>query len=515
MSDYRKPPKKFTPGGPGNFQPKGDGRSFRTQGRPAPQGSGQGRGEGRYGRPAGERGDGFRPGQPQVDRRNQGYRPGGAPAQGRGGAGFSRDGGQVQGNREGYLGERGAMNDSRPRGQRPGGGSYRPQENRGGSFRGDNRQGGFAPRGDNPRQGGSGAPRSDNPQQNRGPAQRFGPSSREHGGFVQDTPERGRFQGRFTRNPSGPRMEGEGPSPASLRFGPGSRPGQPFSRPAQPMNRPERLYGRPAPMAQVVPQRQEEVGEDPASESPSQEESLVNINLLSGRNPIREALKAGHDLEKLLIAKGELTGSAREIVAMAKDAGVMIQAVERTRLDQMTKNHQGMIAFASAYQYAQVEDIMATAQERGEDPFIIILDQITDPHNLGAIIRTASCSGAHGVIVPMHRAVGLTPAAVRASAGAVEHVKVARVTNINQAIKSLQQQKVWVYAADMNGEDYRKVSFQGPCALVIGSEGEGVSPLTLSMCDKRVQIPMRGAMDSLNASVAAGILMYAVFNSRA
>ena len=215
-----------------------------------------------------------------------------------------------------------------------------------------------------------------------------------------------------------------------------------------------------------------------------------------------------------MIAKGELTGSAREIVALAKSAGVMVQAVERTRLDQITKNHQGMVAFASAYQYAEVDDILKTAEERGEEPFIIVLDQITDPHNLGAIIRTASCAGAHGVIVPMHRSVGLTPAAVRASAGAVEHVQVARVTNLNQAIKALQQRKIWFYAADMNGEDYRKVSFRGPCALVIGSEGEGVSPLTLSICDKRVRIPMRGAIDSLNASVAAGILMYAVHNTR-
>ena len=244
------------------------------------------------------------------------------------------------------------------------------------------------------------------------------------------------------------------------------------------------------------------------------EDDLPQVNLLTGRNPIREAIKAGRDLEKLMIAKGELSGSAREIVSLAKKAGIMIQSVERTRLDQLAKNHQGMIAFASAYQYATVEEILAVAKQRGEEPFIIVLDQITDPHNLGAVIRTAVCAGAHGVIVPMHRAVGLTPAAVKASAGAVEHMKVARVTNLNQTIKALQKQGIWFYAAQTEGEDYRSVGLNGPCALVIGSEGEGVSQLTASICDKRVHIPMQGEISSLNASVAAGILMYEVFNTR-
>ncbi len=247
--------------------------------------------------------------------------------------------------------------------------------------------------------------------------------------------------------------------------------------------------------------------------APVEEESSPAI-ILTGRNPIREAIKTGRDLEKLMIAKGELSGSAREIVSLAKKAGVMIQSVERIRLDQITKNHQGMIAYASAYQYSTVEDILSQAAEMGEDPFIIILDQITDPHNLGAIIRTASCAGAHGVIVPIHRAAGLTPAAVKASAGAVEHMKVARVTNLNQTIKTLQQKGIWVYGADPDGEDYRTVKFTGPCAMVIGSEGEGVSELTISLCDKQVRIPMSGEIGSLNASVAAGILMYAVYTAR-
>ncbi|MHC1786151.1 MAG: 23S rRNA (guanosine(2251)-2'-O)-methyltransferase RlmB [Christensenellales bacterium] len=237
-------------------------------------------------------------------------------------------------------------------------------------------------------------------------------------------------------------------------------------------------------------------------------------NILSGRNPIREALKANRDIEKLLVASGELSGSAREIVAMAKNAGIIVQIVERSRLDQITRNHQGMIAFASAYPYASLEDVLQVAKDRGEAPFLIILDKITDPQNLGAIIRTAACVGAHGVIVQLHRAVGLTPSAVRASAGAVEHVKVARVINVNSTIKDLKRLGIWVYAADAKGMDYRQAKFEGGCALVIGNEGEGVSALTLSLCDQSVSIPMSGAMDSLNASVAAGLLMYAVYLGR-
>lgn len=244
------------------------------------------------------------------------------------------------------------------------------------------------------------------------------------------------------------------------------------------------------------------------------EVSEVPENLLSGRNPIREALKTGRDIEKLLVASGELSGSAREIVAMAKEAGIIVQVVERSRLDQITRNHQGMVAFASAFAYSTIEEMLDVAKEKGEDPFLIVLDKITDPQNLGAIIRTAACVGAHGVVVQLHRAVGLTPSAVRASAGGVEHVKVARVVNINNAIKDLKKKGVWVYAADAAGRDFAQVQFEGPCALVIGNEGEGVSQHTLELCDDRLSIPMSGAIDSLNASVAAGVLMYAVYLQR-
>ena len=237
-------------------------------------------------------------------------------------------------------------------------------------------------------------------------------------------------------------------------------------------------------------------------------------NLLSGRNPIREALKSGRDIEKLLVARGELSGSAREIVQIAKERRIPVQEVDRARLDAITHNHQGMLAFASAYQYSTVEAMLALAEERNEAPFLILLDGITDPHNLGAIIRTAECAGAHGVIVQERRAVGLTPAAVKASAGAVEYLPVARVTNLSNTLEVLKAQNIWAYAADMDGDDYAQTDFSGGVALVIGAEGEGVSRRVLDVCDKTVSLPIRGKLDSLNASVAAGVLMYAVMRSR-
>lgn len=244
------------------------------------------------------------------------------------------------------------------------------------------------------------------------------------------------------------------------------------------------------------------------------ENDMPRDNLLSGRNPIREALRSGRDIEKLLVQKGELSGSAREIVQMAREARVIVQEVEKSRLDEITPHHQGMLAFASAYKYSTVEEMLELAKRKGEDPFLILLDGVTDPHNLGAIIRSAECVGAHGVIVPERRSVGLTPAAVKSSAGAVEHMKVARVTNLTRTIDELKQQNVWTYAVTMNGQDYMKTDFRGGVALVIGAEGEGISRLTLEHCDQRVSLPMKGAIDSLNASVAAGVMMYRVLASR-
>ena len=248
--------------------------------------------------------------------------------------------------------------------------------------------------------------------------------------------------------------------------------------------------------------------------TPPPAEEAMESNLLVGRNPIREALRAGRDLEKLLVARGELIGSAREIVAMARDAKVVVQEVDRARLDAMAPNHQGLIAVASAYAYSTVEDMFALAKARGEQPFLVILDGVTDPHNLGAIIRSAECVGAHGVILPERRSVGLTPAAVKASAGAVEHIPVAREVNLTRLIERLKKEGVWIYGAAMEGEDYRKVDFSGAAALVVGSEGEGISRLVAQSCDRLVSLPMRGKIGSLNASVAAGVLLYAVMASR-
>lgn len=245
-----------------------------------------------------------------------------------------------------------------------------------------------------------------------------------------------------------------------------------------------------------------------------QQEEPMNENLLSGRNPIREALKSGRDIEKLMVARGELSGSAKEIVAMAKQQHVPIQEVDRARLDAITPHHQGMLAFASAYQYHTVDEMLALAKSRDEQPFLVILDGVTDPHNLGAVIRTAECAGAHGVIVQERRAVGLTPAAVKASAGAIEHIMVARVVNLTATLDMLQKQGIWAYAADADGEDYTTVDFSGGVVIVIGAEGEGISRLVLEKCDKTVALPIRGKIDSLNASVAAGILLYAVLRSR-
>lgn len=237
-------------------------------------------------------------------------------------------------------------------------------------------------------------------------------------------------------------------------------------------------------------------------------------NLLAGRNPIREALKNGRDIEKLLVQRGELSGSAREIVQMAREKHIIVQEVDKQRLDEIAPHHQGMLAFASAYQYSTVDAMLAEAAEKGEDPFLILLDGVTDPHNLGAVIRSAECVGAHGVIVPERRSVGLTPAAVKASAGAIEHMKVARVTNLNRTIDDLKKLGVWAYAVTMDGQDYTETDFSGGVALVIGAEGEGISRLTLENCDCRVSLPMKGHIDSLNASVAAGVMMYRVLECR-
>lgn len=238
--------------------------------------------------------------------------------------------------------------------------------------------------------------------------------------------------------------------------------------------------------------------------------------LLIGRNPISEALSSGRPIIKVMIAKGQTIGSAVEIAAKAKKAGIPVQEVERKKLDFMTGGaaHQGAVALCAMKEYAEVDDILALAESRGEKPFIIILDEIEDPHNLGAIIRSAECAGAHGVIVKKRHAAGLTYTVYKAAAGALEYVPVARVTNISDTIDALKEKGVWVYGADMDGESYLTADFSGAVALVIGNEGKGISRLVRQKCDAIVSLPLKGRINSLNASVAAGILMYKIAEKR-
>ena len=241
----------------------------------------------------------------------------------------------------------------------------------------------------------------------------------------------------------------------------------------------------------------------------------MDEHILAGRNPIREALRAGRPMEKLLVASGDLSGAGREIIRLAKAANVVVQEVDRSRLDQIYPAHQGMLAYVAAVPYTPLEDIVAAAREKGEDPFLVVLDGITDPHNLGAIIRSAECAGAHGVVIPERRAAGLSPAAAKAAAGALNHMPVARVKNLNRALEALKAEGIWVIGTAMDGEDAFACDLTGPVAIVIGSEGDGMSRLALEKCDRTVSLPIRGHIDSLNASVAAGILMYEIVRQRA
>lgn len=235
-----------------------------------------------------------------------------------------------------------------------------------------------------------------------------------------------------------------------------------------------------------------------------------NKDIITGRNPVTEALRSGRSIDSLYIAKGELSGSVKVIVALAKEKRIPVKEVDRKKLDYMTggANHQGIAALAAVKEYSSVDDIFALAEERGEKPFIIVLDGIEDPHNLGAVIRTAECAGAHGVIIPSRRAAGLNFTVGKSSAGALEYVPVARVTNIAATIDELKERGLWVYGADMDGETYCKTKLDGAAALVIGAEGRGLGRLVREKCDVILSLPMLGKINSLNASVAAGVLMY-------
>ncbi len=239
-------------------------------------------------------------------------------------------------------------------------------------------------------------------------------------------------------------------------------------------------------------------------------------DIIVGRNPVSEALRSSRTIDRVLVARGERSGAVVGIIARAKKQDIPVKEVDPKKLDFLAKgmNHQGIIAFAAVKEYSGVEDILALAEERGEKPFIIVLDEIEDPHNLGAIIRTAECAGAHGVIIPKRRSATLSYAVGKASAGAVEYVPVARVTNIAQTLERLKKDGVWIYGADMDGVSYCDCDFSGACALVIGNEGKGIGRLVREKCDQLVSLPMKGRINSLNASVAAGVLMYAVASKR-
>ena len=235
-----------------------------------------------------------------------------------------------------------------------------------------------------------------------------------------------------------------------------------------------------------------------------------------GRNPVAEAIKSGREIDKIMVKKGEIEGSLRPIIKKARDMGIPVIEADKNKLSELAEggNHQGVIAIVAAHDYASVDDIFKKAEEKGEPPFIVILDKITDPHNLGSIIRTANCAGVHGIIIPKRGSVGLNEVVAKTSAGAIEYVPVAKVTNIAQTIDALKEKGVWVAGAEAGGDTMYKTDLSGSMALVIGSEGEGISRLVKEKCDFLVEIPMFGDVNSLNASVAAAVLMYEVVRRR-
>ncbi len=246
-------------------------------------------------------------------------------------------------------------------------------------------------------------------------------------------------------------------------------------------------------------------------------EENFESRIVEGRNAVLEAFRSGKTIDRLFILDGCKDGPVQTILREAKKhKDTVISFVKKERLDQLseTGKHQGVIAYAASYEYAEVDDILNKAKEKGEDPFVIILDNIEDPHNLGAIIRTANLAGAHGVIIPKHRAVGLTATVAKASAGAINYTPVAKVTNIAQTIEELKDKGLWFVCADMGGETMYKLNLKGAIGLVIGNEGSGVSRLVKEKCDMVASIPMKGDIDSLNASVATGVLAFEIVRQR-
>ncbi|MCD8391342.1 MAG: 23S rRNA (guanosine(2251)-2'-O)-methyltransferase RlmB [Firmicutes bacterium] len=240
-------------------------------------------------------------------------------------------------------------------------------------------------------------------------------------------------------------------------------------------------------------------------------------DIIFGRNPVLEAIKSGRAIDKILIKKGRYEGSVVSVVKRAKENGIVIQETEKKKLDEICRgeNHQGVVAYVSACDYASVGDILKRARDKNEAPFVVICDKITDPHNLGAVIRTANCVGAHGIIIPKRNSAGLNSIAAKTAAGALEYTPVAKVTNIAQTIDDLKKEGLWICAADMDGEPMYKTDLKGALGIVIGSEGGGISRLVKERCDFTASIPMAGEINSLNASVAAAVIMYEALRQRA
>ena len=246
-------------------------------------------------------------------------------------------------------------------------------------------------------------------------------------------------------------------------------------------------------------------------------EAEENEGQIEGRNALTEALRSGRTIDKVFVADGDTDRSLQHLAAEAKKAGAVVVPVDRRKLDAMstTRSHQGIIALAAAHDYYTIDDLLEEAASRGEAPLLVICDELSDPHNLGAIMRSAECAGAHGVIIPKRRSVGLTATVAKASAGAVEYMKVARVTNVNNAINELKEKGVWIFGTAAEGSiPMYKADLTGPAAIVIGNEGDGMSPLVRKNCDMLVHIPMKGKISSLNASAAASILLYEAVRQR-
>ncbi len=276
---------------------------------------------------------------------------------------------------------------------------------------------------------------------------------------------------------------------------------RPQTKEKNPARRPERRYTEKA--APVAKEQAQEIE--------------IREDIIEGRNAVIEALRGDRTIEQIMVAEGDTQGSVNVILALAKEKKLIVKFVDRKKLDMISETgaHQGVIAKVTPYKYCSIDDIIDVAEERKEAPFILILDEIEDPHNFGALIRTAEVCGVHGIIIPKRRNVGVTPTVYKSSAGAVEHMKITKVTNINAAIESLKDKGIWIYGADMEGEAFCFESdLSGAVGIVVGSEGKGIAKLTKEKCDVLLRIPMKGKISSLNASVAGGILMYEVMKQK-